>query len=292
MQAIVPVPLITTSILNGKTFLNFNLKSKTIEHYKGLLNTPNLWYINKVFDIYQINFNHKTYPFINSNFNQIRLGKLVEELLNFQFTQLEDIKVIAKNLQISKNKITIGELDFLINKNSKTIHLEVIYKFYLYDNTIKSDNDLEKWIGPNRKDTLIYKLNKLKNKQLALLHSTQCKTILENLDLNYRAIKQYVCFKAQLFLPYNFNEKLITSLNKNCIVGFYISVKDVGQLSDYKFYIPEKLDWLNVPNHNVDWLSFDNSLLKLNAILSEKRSPLVWLKDANSNLQKCFITYW
>jgi len=54
-------------------------------------------------------------------------------------------------------------------ENNKPIHLEIIYKFYLYDPSIGL-TQLDHWIGPNRRDSLVKKLTKLKQKQLPLLY--------------------------------------------------------------------------------------------------------------------------
>ena len=66
-----------------------------------------------------------------------------------------------KNYQIQNKKTTVGELDFILQKNHSPIHLEVIYKFYLYDDTF-GNSEIEHWIGPNRNDNLVKKLTKLK----------------------------------------------------------------------------------------------------------------------------------
>jgi len=65
----------------------------------------------------------------------------------------------------------VGELDCLILRDKKPIHLEVIYKFYLYDASV-GDTEIAHFIGPNRKDSLIEKLTKLQEKQLPILKQT------------------------------------------------------------------------------------------------------------------------
>ena len=64
-----------------------------------------------------------------------------------------------KGVKIIVDKITIGEIDCLIEYLNKYIHLEIVYKFYLYDEHINT-GELDHWIGPNRKDSLVFKLNK------------------------------------------------------------------------------------------------------------------------------------
>ena len=39
---------------------------------------------------------------------------------------------------------------------SKILHLELVYKFYLYDKNL-GEKEIERWIGPNRSDSLLEK---------------------------------------------------------------------------------------------------------------------------------------
>ncbi|WP_415859547.1 DUF1853 family protein [Aureibaculum sp. 2210JD6-5] len=112
------------------------------------------------------------------------------------------MKILTENIQVQHDKRTVGELDCILIKDNTPIHLEIIYKFYLYDNSVGS-SEIEHWIGPNRNDTLLKKLTKLKEKQLPLLYSEHTKPILDDFNLNPKIINQLVYFKAQLFTPYN-----------------------------------------------------------------------------------------
>mgnify|MGYP001162030241 FL=1 len=268
------------------------MENKVALQYKGFIETPNLWHGSAVLNLFQFDINPHNYQLSKSeNFNEIRLGKRVEQFFCFQINKLPESSLIANNLQIKNKKITIGEIDALLTKHELLFHVEIIYKFYLYDSKIKTVNDLYKWIGPNRKDTLIDKLNKLKNKQLPLLHSENCKSSLSHLDLKIQDIKQSVCFKAQLFTPYKSKISDIAPLNKSCIFGFYISYSKINQLKDYQFHIPKKIDWLVSPHNYVSWMCFSEAAKALEIFITEKQSPMVWLKE-DSKLQKCFITFW
>ncbi|MDC1227265.1 DUF1853 family protein, partial [Algibacter sp.] len=106
------------------------------KRYEGFLKTPCLWLNDAVYNLDQFK--------ITSKFNKIkivlddklRLGKYVEQFVSFELDQQNDISVLAENIQIQDGKITLGELDCLLLKNNKPIHLEVIYKFYLYDASV------------------------------------------------------------------------------------------------------------------------------------------------------------
>ncbi|MDC0006679.1 DUF1853 family protein [Winogradskyella sp.] len=266
----------------------------TILRYKGCLNTPALWKDNSVEGLNQLDLvnnidenNDYTRLFTNK-----RLGKLVEEFIGYQISKNTNVSWIVSNLQIQNEKITVGELDALFYKHKKPIHLEIIYKFYLYDNKISKNDELKNWIGPNRKDALVYKLDKLLKKQLPLLYNTKTKLYLDNLNLKANEIKQEVCFKAQLFLPYEipkFNSNLI---NRDCVMGFYISIKKLNIFEAYNFHIPNKLDWLITPHLDVKWLNFKDAKAEINKHINQNQSPLCWLNYKNKVLEKCFVTWW
>ncbi len=101
----------------------------------------------------------------NTTPNQ-RLGKLVEEFVFEVFTLSKSIEVVAQNVQINKEKISVGEIDCILKELDQLIHLEIVYKFYLYDESIDTEQlngELNRWIGPNRNDNLVKKLTKLKD---------------------------------------------------------------------------------------------------------------------------------
>jgi len=200
------------------------MKNDITNQYKGFINTPNLWKRDIVFDISQFEIDTNYFEISNpKKFDEIRLGKRVEQFFNFQVENSSSYQLIASNIQINNNKLTIGELDLIISENNQPIHIEIVYKFYLYDPNIKTNNELEKY---------------------------------------------------------------------QCGYGFYVSFTKIENLKDYELYIPDKLNWLVIPNINVKWLSFEEGKLKIEKFIQNKRSPMIWIKSLNSNFQKCFITYW
>lgn len=261
--------------------------------FQGFQSSQELWHADAVYDLEQFYLKPTTSAFIlKSDPKKLRLGKWVEQFVAFQLKQDPAVQILEENLQIKDSKVTIGELDVVLLKHQQYIHLEIVYKFYLYDTTTKSSNALAHWIGPNLKDSLIYKLNKLKEKQLPLLYHPKTEDALQHYDLDVKSITQYVCFKAQLFLPFGLHSIDITPLNLNCVVGWYLSYKDLSALRTYQFYIPEKLDWLCHPKHDVRWLSFEDAQPEIQTQIKNERSPMCWVKKTTSAIEKCFITWW
>ena len=92
----------------------------------------------------------------------IRLGHLAEKIVSELIKLSANYNVLYENIQIIDGKKTIGEIDFIIEelKTKALIHMELAYKFYLFDPTISSE-PINNWIGPNRNDSLNEKLDKL-----------------------------------------------------------------------------------------------------------------------------------
>lgn len=268
-------------------------KSKEIQNqFEGFLNTPFLWKYLNCLELKQFEVPKANTTVFNAEITQkLRLGKLVERFVSFELQQDYSVRILAENIQIQEDKRTLGELDCLLLKDNQPIHLEIVYKFYLYDASV-GNTEIERWIGPNRRDSFIQKLAKLKEKQLPLLYSKQCKRYLNQLNLSEENIKQQVYFKAQLFVPLKDYGNEFPLVNNDCIYGFYINSKKLNQFSDCKFYIPTKHNWLVKPHSNINWLNFDDYKTKLQVFLDEQNSPLCWIKQPNGELTKFFVVYW
>ena len=268
-------------------------KTKDLQlQYEGFLQTPFLWHGKGVFDFQQFEKNtSKTTIFNTVIIQNLRLGKLVERFVSYELQQDSSIKIIVENIQIQQEKLTLGELDCILYQNKKPIHVEIVYKFYLYDKAV-GNTEIEHWIGPNRKDSLVQKLTKLKEKQLPLLYSKQCETYLDKLNLVTNEIDQQLYFKAQLFVPLKEYGNKFPLINNDCIIGFYATLKELEQFKDCKFHIPNKHDWLVKPHTNIDWLNFNLYTEKANTFLEEKRAPLCWIKHPNGKIMKFFVVWW
>ena len=267
-------------------------KTKLLQkRYEGFLQTPCLWKDHTVFDLEQFKIDKKSTQINIEIDEKIRLGKYIERLVSFQLAQENAIDILCENVQIQKEKRTLGELDCILKQENTVIHLEIIYKFYLYDAAV-GNSEIEHFIGPNRKDSLLEKLTKLKEKQLPLLYSDECKTYLSSINLESSSIQQQVYFKAQLFVPLSDRKIQLRQLNTDCIIGFYIHQKEIHQFVDNKFYIPNKKDWIVIPHENVNWISHTNFLPIAEEYAQKKFSPLCWMKQQNGEILKMFLVWW
>lgn len=268
-----------------------HFKNKTIQQrYYGFLKTPNLWIDDIVFQLQQLEPSLEIDTIDIDIDEKQRLGKYIEHFVTFNLKKQKEVKVVAENIQIQEEKRTIGEVDCIYSRNENTTHLEIVYKFYLFVPDPKT-SELHCFIGPNKKDSLLQKLDKLKNKQLPLLYHSATKTYLDNLNLKANSIQQKVCFKAQVFVPLKRNITF-KKINKNCISGFYINKYELENFKNCKFFIPIKKDWLVIPHPQVNWLTFLNFKINALHLLSEKFSPLCWVKKENGEIKKFFLIWW
>src|SRR5690606_34795189 len=267
-----------------------DMKSKQLQQqYQGYLQTPLLWDKQAGFDLQQFEIpKQETIIFNRKTAKNLRLGKLVEQFVSTELNSVKEISILLENAQVQNGKQTIGELDCILMYNTTPIHLEIVYKFYLYDDSIM-DSEIEHWIGPNRNDTLVKKYTKLKEKQLPLLHNAHTKIILDQLSLKAEDITQRVLFKAQLFVPYQKKAITFEQLNEACVYGFYVNVSEINQFSDCKFYIPSKKDWLIAVHPQVHWQSHNQFSEAIKELIAQRISPLCWLKYPNGTLEKFFV---
>ena len=232
----------------------------------------------------------------NSISPRLVLGKRVEHFMAYYLENHSPYKILTQNIQVFNEKTTIGELDFLIQerRTQQVIHLEQVYKFYLYvPNASLPSGD--PWIGPNYKDSFQQKMDKLTQKQFPLLDQTQTKKALEYLQLDLSSIQQHLSFKAALFLPFNKVVDSFKTINNNCIEGLWMRLEDFEQNTAFRkaqFFLPEKQDWGVHPKYNPTWFSYASILAKIQASLAQKRAPLCWIKTAEKKYQKFFVVWW
>ena len=221
----------------------------------------------------------------------LRLGHLVEKIVSELIKASENYKILHENVQIIQDKNTIGEIDFIIQNiaSKQLIHLELAYKFYLFDPTISSETK-QNWIGPNRKDALHEKLNKLTQKQFPLLYHKTTKAQLPTIKIE--KVSQKLCVLANLFIPYQHKEKFSKTYQK-AIKGYYVDFDTFVSLdnSAKAYYIPTKKEWGIAPSENEIWTDFKGVKESITENMSAKRSLLCWQKHDDS-FEEFFIVWW
>jgi hypothetical protein len=221
----------------------------------------------------------------------LRLGHLVEKIVSELIKASTNYKMLYENIQIDYNKKTIGEIDFIIEniKTKKLIHVELDYKFYLYDPNISSDS-INNWIGPNRNDSLQKKLEKLKKKQFTLLYHKCAKSKINKKIIDNAS--QSLCFLVSLFIPFEYKARLNPNYEK-AIEGYYIKFEKFISLdhSEKTYYLPLKNEWGMPPSENETWTDFNNIKKLVNKSILIKKAPLCWQKYKDS-FAMFFIVWW
>jgi len=264
-----------------------------VKSYLGFIDTQPLWK-QEQFGIPQFRlptFNLDSFSPIPIPTN-LRLGHQVEYVFLELLKQHPDYKILAHSIQVKKGNTTIGELDFLLEFKKVIYHIELSYKFYIIDPSISEP--IHRLMGPNRKDMFFTKLEKTKHKQLPLLFSEECVPYMKELNIDPKTIVQQVIFIGQLFTPITGENPSIRPLNKKCIVGTWMRMKDLEQysFSQSVYYIPQKREWLHKPHDKVSWQSHFDILMEVNIRLIAQNAPMVWRKLTDGSIDKFFVVWW
>ena len=204
--------------------------------------------------------------------------------------QSKEFDLLAANLQIQGEKETLGELDFIV-KNLKTgenIHIELACKFYLFHEN-KSKEVEQNWVGPNRKDSLSEKLEKLKLKQFPLLKASETIQKLNELRIE-KPTSQAVCLKAFLFIPKYLKPESFPKNYEDCIVGHYVKATDFVKEESALYAIPTKKEWILPVNALKNWYTFLEIKPLVDEQLKLNKSPLIYKKTPHK--LECFFVVW
>ena len=221
----------------------------------------------------------------------LRLGHLAERAVSGLIKASSNYEVVFENLQLVEDSRTIGEIDFILTHriSKKVIHVELAYKFYLYDPSLSSI-ELNNWIGPNRNDSLKEKLEKVRNRQFPLLFHEATRAQLG--EIPPEDIEQQLCLMAHLFIPYEAKVELSEEYQE-AVQGYYITAR---QFKDKKhlgraYCLPRKTDWGMNPADNDDWRSMEEVAPHISKSLSERQSVLCW-EEHQESYSAFFIVWW
>ena len=222
------------------------------------------------------------------------LGKRAEVFFAEAIKQSSTYEVIAQNLQLIHENQTLGEFDFFLKEKStqQLIHTELVYKFYVYDPSF--ENELDRWIGPNRKDTLLKKVEHLKSHQFPLLYREESTTLIQQQEIELGKIEQQVCFLANLFVPKSLLQHQFEFINNDCILGYWLHEHEFteAEYGEFQFYSPKKPDWPVEPQHHQDWKSFHEILKDAKYLLQHQKAALIWMKKDEYTFERFFVVWW
>ncbi len=203
------------------------------------------------------------------------LGIHYERLWQHTLRQLQEVELLAHNLQIYADSKTLGEFD-LIYRNRLTghyIHRELAVKFYLgLPDSKTAHSPWNQWIGPRLKDRLDRKMDRLLNHQILLKNTLEGQKVLEQLSI-YK-IRGEILLQGYLFYPVHGNCPPPIYSHPDHLKGFWISISQLGnwldqQSPELQYIILPKSKWL-APYYSVTDIDELHTRQRLNAYLTAK----------------------
>ncbi len=138
--------------------------------------------------------------YLAENCRSQRLGLVFESLWHFFLQNDPETELIAHNLPIRDKGKTLGELDVLYfcHHRQRAIHLELAVKYFMAtEQPAIEDEALSSWLGPNSRDRLDIKWQRMLSHQLALVNRPAAQSILNELAIS--ELEQEVAIKGWLF---------------------------------------------------------------------------------------------
>jgi len=226
--------------------------------------------------------------------SNVRLGHKIEHIFLKLIQHSRQYKVIAHNIPVRREKISLGEIDFLLEDfdNQHFIHVELTYKFYVISG--EATNIERQLIGPNQRDSFQAKKERIINHQIPLLKTPEATSVLHRYNIKTSELLHQVCFKSQLFIPYMTHNLDLAPFNSSCISGSWIPLQKFNSpwFFEHNYYLPSKQEWLLDPHQGVSWVSHKDMLDLISIGLENNNSPLLWMKSSDFTIEKLFIVWW
>ncbi|MEO0404027.1 MAG: DUF1853 family protein, partial [Bacteroidota bacterium] len=180
------------------------------------------------------------------------LGKRFEKLISFWLQNSPHFDLLLQGQQLFEDKITKGEVDFLFKEKAtgESFHLEVACKFYLSKNNSGQWKD---FIGPNGKDTLALKMEKI-HAQLDLLKTSIGQEFLK--DQGLPTSLPILMLKGVLF--YHYQDILKAKPPKwhspHYQTGWWMKASEWGAMNSKhnQWIILEKQQWLTMVHEELE----------------------------------------
>jgi hypothetical protein len=274
------------------------MKFSLEEQFEGFIRTPQIFAENDIFE-YPLYQTPKVTPLKNtckvSAPKQSVLGKRMEHFFAFYVSHFTSEEIVVQSRPIIEDKTTLGELDFLLKDTAseEISHIELIFKFYLFDPDTGA-SEIDHLIGPNKRDSLNKKLERLQKRQFPLLFKEATQILLTSLDIDPENVVQKMCFKASVFLPKQMKTTSFDHINPVTIAGYWIKASEFTfeAYGENSFFTPTKKYWPVSPQQNENWYSYDDIREQIQTLLERRFSPLLWMKTPNGELERFFIVWW
>lgn len=175
-----------------------------------------------------------------------RLGVYFEQLYRFALEHFMECDLILQNQPVRDAQRTIGELDFIVRRRRDALfeHHEIAVKFYLGFVPSQAAAD---WWGPDSRDRLSHKLDRLLSHQSRLSEHLPARTLLQHHGIDQ--VRPRICLRGYLFHPIGDRPlpPLPPGMGSQYPQGYWLTLDDAQQH-------PCPIDALRVPVYKPDWL--------------------------------------
>jgi hypothetical protein len=177
--------------------------------------------------------------------NNRKTGLHFEALLHFWLEQHAGYEVVAHNLQVRDAQRTLGAFDFIVrDHNGQPEHWEVAVKFYLQRD---DSSEWSSWVGPNQRDRLDLKLERMRNHQLPLSARSEGRAALAALGVHEPPKKQAIV-KGMFFAPWNRPDQRPEDSAPEQATGTWVAAGDFAHYasgcSQSRWAVRRAPDWL------------------------------------------------
>ncbi|CAA0087122.1 Uncharacterised protein [Zhongshania aliphaticivorans] len=205
------------------------------------------------------NNNLKLKTYLNEHCHSTRLGLVFESLWHFFLQEDPDTELIAHNIPVRSNKVTLGEFDLIYycHQSNRYIHLELAVKFFLGISNKQSPPGLDQWFGPNRADRLDRKLARLSQHQLPLAYTEAGQEVISTFGIE--DFDQEIQVSGTLFHDRSDNAEY-AALNPNHQRGDWLNISEFESEQSQcsakdKWRYIEKPSWLGAEYNSATQLS-------------------------------------
>lgn len=230
----------------------WKLTSQSVRELASLLTAPPLWHSGAELTVrellgehgfrYLLSLDQNPQPLTDylaqhAPFGR-RLGLYAEHLLAFWFNHAPHAELLAQNLQVVSDGLTVGAADFIVKLNGKAYHLELTCKYYG-----SASGQFDDLCGLNQQDHLADKANKLPQQLMLLKFSDGLKTLQQHQLPNHlqpASIVRGIGFFTEGFTDFQ------APLNPYAWRGVYLTDWNAHDFSrtDTRYYLLERMAYL------------------------------------------------
>lgn len=226
-----------------------------------------------------------------------RLGLYFEQLWQFFLHSDTQVELLAHNLPVQDAQRTVGEFDCLYycHRRRRHVHVEFAVKYYL--GVSEPDANPEggtRWLGPDPRDRLDRKLDRMLTRQIRLGETTAGQAVLASLGV--ADAEKEIVLRGQLYQPASRPRPLPPGYNRNNSPGIWTTLGQFASSADAsgRYLLLPRLRWLSpaVAGPADRPLSAQDVYALLDARFAEGRgpAPVALLDTAGVECERLFIT--